>query len=67
MRHFHTASPSRLANVALHDPDGYVETLLELARVQGIARRRQAIILGGLKPLRPNQRQRYERAPSNLQ
>jgi len=65
MRHFHTASPSRLANVALHDPDGYVETLLELARDQRVARRRHAIMLG--KPSRLNQRQCSTRAPSSLQ
>jgi hypothetical protein len=65
MRHFHTASPSRLANVALHDPDGYVETLLELARDQRVNRGRHTIILG--RPSRLNRHPYNTRALSSLQ
>ena len=64
MRHFHTASPSRLANVALHDPDGYVETLLELARDQRVARGRHAIILG--RPSRLSQARCATQTPPSL-
>jgi hypothetical protein len=39
MRHPHTASPFRLAIVALQDSDGYVDALLGLARAQIVARR----------------------------
>jgi hypothetical protein len=64
MRHFHTDSPPHLANAAFHDPDGYVETLLERARNQLVARRRHAIALGRLSRL--NQARCNTPAPSIL-
>jgi hypothetical protein len=39
MRNLHTASPFRLAILALQDSDGYVDALLGLARDQIVARR----------------------------
>jgi hypothetical protein len=65
MRHSHTASPSRLANAALYDPDGYVETLLELARDQRVARGRHSIVLD--RPSRLDQHKGHTPTPSRLQ
>jgi hypothetical protein len=39
MRHLQTESHFRLALFALQDADGYVETLLEIAREQAVSQR----------------------------
>ena len=39
MRHLQTESHFRLALFALQDADGYVDTLLEIAREQAVSRR----------------------------
>jgi hypothetical protein len=63
MRQIHAASSSRLALAALQDPDGCVETLLELARNQDGARRRTAIDLGANRLAgSPPQRQAAEKS-----
>ena len=50
MRHHHTDSHLRLAIAALQNPEGYVDTLLGLAREQIIAR--QLLMSGRRSPTR---------------
>jgi hypothetical protein len=50
MRHFQTDSHLRLAIAARQDPDGYVDTLLGLAREQIIAQ--QLLASSGRSPMR---------------
>jgi len=50
MRHLHTDSHLRLAIAARQDPDGYVDTLLGLAREQIIAQ--QLLVSAGRSPMR---------------
>jgi hypothetical protein len=50
MRHFHSESHLRLATAARQDPDGYVDTLLGLAREQIIAQ--QLLVSAGRSPMR---------------
>ena len=56
MRNLHTASPFRLAIVALQDSDGYVDALLGLARDQIVARR---------PPSKGFRRRRFHPGPRN--
>jgi hypothetical protein len=50
MRHFHTDSHLRLTIAARQDPDGYVDTLLGLAREHIIAR--QLLVSASRSPMR---------------